>query len=498
MHRLVIMAIDSLDRELVNRYLNNMPNVKRIVEKSGRFLTRSVFPPDSDTAWATIYSGLDPSYHGVVEFVDPLDRSKLTKSQAEYVDISHVRGRTFWDIASSKKKRVCLINPHLGFPVWPVNGVMLHADPNTGSLHISPPDYAIKFVHRSFEHQKRIPRSKLEFRSYLTKKAELVMTEFEFFGKMYQQEPWDLFMFYSSGLDAIMHLYWNYCDPADPTYPGRNDFESAIEDFHILYDHLIGTFLQNLTAETSVLIISDHGHSMRPVNLININEILKGAGFLKGRGGSLAPLLNYKERLKRHAATLAQRAGLRVAAMTLVRTFPKIKKMYTTPSTIDFQNSLAWCTDLSGMKAYTYGGIHINKYLLSDPTDYERTRSSIIELLKQVTLPATHQPAFDFIERREALYTGPFVQKYPDIVFNLKEGYGAGWSINVPVYSTSMAHKFYPGSHRGSTPVFYLLNSSEKSIARRDIAFIDYLPTILDLLDIDPREFNCAGKSIFQ
>ena len=42
--------------------------------------------------------------------------------------------------------------------------------------------------------------------------------------------------------------------------------------------------------------------------------------------------------------------------MTIVRTFPGIKKMYTAPLNIDFDRTLAPCTDLSGMKAYQYGG----------------------------------------------------------------------------------------------------------------------------------------------
>ena len=73
MAKLLIIGIDSMDRELVSKYLDSLPNFRKIIEESPKIRSASVFPPDSDTAWASIYTGLNPTKHGIVEFVDPLD-----------------------------------------------------------------------------------------------------------------------------------------------------------------------------------------------------------------------------------------------------------------------------------------------------------------------------------------------------------------------------------------------------------------------------------------
>ena len=41
------------------------------------------------------------------------------------INNSFLKGKTFWDIASKNGKKVCIITPQLGYPVWNVNGAMI-------------------------------------------------------------------------------------------------------------------------------------------------------------------------------------------------------------------------------------------------------------------------------------------------------------------------------------------------------------------------------------
>lgn len=482
---------------MVAKLLAFLPNLRRISESSLNVTANSIFPPDSDTAWASIYTGLNPAKHGIVDFVDPLERAKINKDQLNYLDASSIRGKTFWDIASHQGKRVCLIYPHMAYPVWPINGFMASPHPKTGEVQFYPSDFTFKFDYKKPIVHKRIPKSKLEYKEYVVKKHETVINEFSLGRQMLMNYDWDVFFLYSSALDSIMHLFWNYCDPDDPTYPGETPFKDVINDFHVLYDQLIGQLLEGIDPSTAVLLLSDHGHSMRPVKLFNVNEVLRNAGFLVPKEGVLAPVHSMTEKFKRGAANLAQRWGLRAAAMTIVRTFPQLKKMYTVPLNIDFEATVAHCTDLSGMKAYSYGGIKVSKEKFRDYSTYEKVREKIINLLKGYKLPGSDENVVQWICKREELYTGKHLEKYPDIVFNLKDGYGAGWGIHMPVFSKTVAHRFYPGSHRGSTPVFFLRNGNNRKFLKREVSFMDIAPTILDMLDINWREFNFDGESIF-
>ncbi len=496
MSKLLIFGIDSMDRELISRYIDHLPNFAYISKKSPSMKSSSVFPPDSDTAWASIYTGQNPAKHGIVEFVDPLERAKINRNQTDYLDVSAIRNKTFWDIAGKFGKKVCILYPHIAYPIWPVNGFIINLHPETGEYETYPLNCKDHLEIPQLGVQKRIPRTKIEFKKYLEKKRKIVEDKFRFCGRILKDDKWDLFFFYSSDLDSIQHIFWNYCDPNDPTYPGTNRFEDSIKNFYILYDRLIGETLKYIDDDTTVLIFSDHGHSMRPVTLLNINEILRIEGYLFPKEGGLASTSNIAQMFKRASVDIAQRFGLRPVAQTVLRIFPRIKKSFTKPASIDFNKTIAHCTDLSGLKSYTYGGIIIRNENLNG-RNKDETIDTIISFLKDYKIRHSDRNVFEWICRREELFRGEYVNRYPDIVFNLTDNYGVGWDIKIPIYSKSLAHKFYPGSHRGSTPIFYLLNSPKKAV-KTSIELVDIAPTILDLLEIDDQVYDFDGQSIFK
>jgi predicted AlkP superfamily phosphohydrolase/phosphomutase len=477
MTKVVIIGIDSMDRELIGKYLDNLPTFKKIIKDSPNIKSTSVFPPDSDTAWASIYTGLNPAKHGIVNFVDPLEKASIY--QTDYLDVSNIKGKTFWDIVGKFGKKVA---------------------PKTDEFQMYPPDFEFDFKVEKLDAPNRIPNSKSEYKEYLDKFRDIVINEFKFGNNMLMNYDWDLFFFYSSALDFIQHVFWNYCDQNDPTYPGDNNpFRDTIKNFYILYDNLVGEMMENIDSDTIILIFSDHGHTMRPIKLFNINEILRKEGYLFPKEGGIAPLYNLNEKLKRAVVNIAQKTDLRKLALNILRKYPKVKEMYTIPSSIDFNRTIAYCSDLSGMKSYTYGGIIISKdKLKEEEKDYSVIRKNIIEMLSNETLPNSDEKVFEWICEREELYAGECINKYPDILFKLKEGYGAGWAIKVPTFSETAAHSFFPGTHRGDTPVFYMLNLGDKECVRENMTLMDIAPTILDILGIDWRGFDFDGKSIFE
>ena len=97
----------------------------------------SVFPADSIPAWITIYTGRSPDEHGVIQSIDYLKRDFRSFT----VDLSAFQGATFWDEASRRGKRVCVVNPFLAYPSWQVNGVMASGPVFVGGeTSCSPPE----------------------------------------------------------------------------------------------------------------------------------------------------------------------------------------------------------------------------------------------------------------------------------------------------------------------------------------------------------------------
>lgn len=493
MKKLIFIGIDGLDNKYVKDHLEELPNFKTIIQNSPSIKSKSVFPPDSDTAWSTIYTGLNPAKHGVVDFVDPLERQKIIKKESEYSYVNFLEGKTFWDILSKNNLKSCVIYPHMCFPPWDINGLMISPDPKKETFQFTPIDYKFNFNIQDLKVLKRIPRTKFEFKSYLQKKREITINEFKFATSMYQNEKWDFFFFYTSALDSMMHLFWNYCDKDDPTYPGENQFQNSIIDFHKLQDRLLGEFLQNIDGHQTVMICSDHGHSRRPTDLININEVLRKIGYLHIKEGIFLPFISSKEKIKRIIVDIAQKSGLRPIAQTILRVFPKIKKMYTEPALIDFGKSVAHCTDLSGMKAYSYGGIKVYREKFDKISEYENCKNKIIKELREIKIPNTNENIFKWVKVREDVYNGRFIEKYPEILFDLNENFGSGWSVNNGFWAKSVAHKFFPGSHRGDTPVFYLINYNHK-LKFNDITLEDIFPSIMSYFKISIDEMVIDGR----
>ncbi|RPJ53353.1 MAG: hypothetical protein EHJ95_02410, partial [Methanobacteriota archaeon] len=495
MTRVLVIGIDSMDALLVQQYKDHLPSLSRLYHETPHISMHSVFPPDSDTAWASIYTGWNPARHGIVNFVDPLEKASIY--QTDYLDSKKIQGSTFWDFAGKAGKRVCLVNPHVGYPVWPVNGFMLSRISKKKGFAAYPPDSLHTLVLDGLEAPDRIPDSISEYPRYLDTCRSVVLAEISFAKHLLHEKPWDLFFFYSSMLDFIQHIFWSYCDPADPMYPGGgNQFRDAILDFYILYDRGVRELMAEVEdQDVAVVVLSDHGHAMRPLDLININEILRMQGYLVARSGVAAPVNSMTDSLKRYLVNIAQRTALRGTALKMLRRFPKVKELYTTPASIDFKRSIARCTDLSGMKSYAYGGILLTRDLLPGPR-YAEVRDDIIGRLREFRHPTTQQPVFAWVRYRDEMYSGPYLERLPDILFRLKEGYGAGWAVNEGLLSRAHTHNFFPGSHRGETPVFFLENTGNRKVARMQATLLDVAPTILDLLEVPYDQGQFDGTSL--
>ena len=81
MKRVLMIGIDALDSNTLAKFEPELPNLSRLKKSSPALKLTSVYPPDSHTCWATIYTGLNPAKHGIVQFVDPLDKASSTASE---------------------------------------------------------------------------------------------------------------------------------------------------------------------------------------------------------------------------------------------------------------------------------------------------------------------------------------------------------------------------------------------------------------------------------
>lgn len=451
MSKLFVFGIDALDYNLLLSYMDDLPNFKKLISEGQLIKSTSVFPPDSDTAWSTIYTGLSPAEHGVVTFVDPLRKS--TKYLTEETEHEILKGKTFWDFASEIGKKVIVLFPHVGYPPWEVNGIMISRSSLEDKVLVCPNNKDIDFDLNKVNIIKGFPGGRKELIKFIKKHHGLMNDEQDLALKLLNEEEWDLFFVYSSSLDVVKHFVWKYCDENDPSYPGENELKNTIKDLYVMYDAILGNYLEQLPSNTSVIVLSDHGHAGRPLKLFNINEYLRLNGYLFAIESKNVGSIIIIEKIKRGILHIIGKYELGKYASMILKVIPKIRKVYTSPLLIDWDKTIAYTSDLSGIKAYSYGGIIINQRKINNG-QYDDTRDKIISMLSELKDPTSDCKLFEWIKKREDLYEGEFINKYPDIIFNLNNGYGAGWEISGELFSKSATHNIVPGSHSGSTGVF--------------------------------------------
>ena len=495
--RCLVVGIDGLDADLLLRLRNQLPNFDRLMQKCPSFKMSSVFPPDSPTAWASIFTGLNPARHGIVSFKDQLSRSKL----GGYLDSVHrIAGRTFWDFAGKYGKKCCIIFPHLAYPPWPVNGILVS---RTTEVDIR------KFDIKTYPTGLPLECSPIELKpitsfptdpgQIIQPTKELILNEVKFGIRLLKDSDWDISFIYFSSLDNIEHLFWMDFETDAKTKP----YHDVIPDFYRFYDkHVIGRFLKTIDSDTAFILLSDHGHGLRPHNVVNVNELLARAGLLhtKIKSSNLSDVHYLQEFIKRKLTSLIseKRIVAKIASKSLAM-FPQSLGFYTSSSPIDWNQTKAHLSDCSaGLKTYSYAGIRVRKNI--QPHLYEQIRQSIIELLMQMKDPALSEQITEWAIRREELYQGPFISKYPDILFKLRNDWGVGWETNGPLYGKSISHKLFSGSHRQESAVFLLNHPDGQHFEVSNPTLTDVTPTILQLLGIhDPKLYRSFdGKNILR
>ena len=490
--KILVIGIDALDSTTILKHIDVLPNFKKLLKSTGNIKFDGVFPPDSPTSWASIYTGLDPAKHGIVLFVDPLKR--VSKMVSRDVDDHTIHGKTFWDIAGKSGKKVCILPHLLGYPVWPVNGIMIGRSGVNQEVQVYPNELSSHLDISKFKWSVDLFPGKNKDK-YIELTKYQITREKEFAHDLLKKDEFDIFFVSFGELDSIQYSFWNFYDQDDPAYPGTNRYSRLIPEFYILYDRIIGELWEAAGPDAIVVVVSDHGIGSRPVKLFNVNEFLRREGYLvlkntKSKLSSISRL----EKLKKGLISYVDRYNLGNLAATGLRYFPQSKDWIISSNHINWDECRAYLTDQSGIKNYPYGGIIVNR---NPPESYDSIRNALIQKFMEVRDPETGLPIFNWIYKREDLYNGEFIENYPELIFELNESYGAGTSVPDELFDRSVSHNIAPGCHKQHHATFLIFNPGNKKLTKEKMTLMDVTPTLLELLDINSGEYYFDGKNIF-
>ena len=477
--KLIVLGIDGMDRDVVLRYKDQLPNLYSLMQKNGSPHLRSVFPADTTPAWSTIYTGVDPSVHGIINFVNVGAKDNTYKPLV--FDDSAFKGKTFWDVLNRNGFSCAVILPMNIKIGWEIDGLMI-TRPYEGKIRVYPeekeklyqPRFDILGTEGKFTSEKDLPGLRDEFFAKVNEEMRLTDLAME-------HENVDVLFSYFSTTDGIQHDFWRHCDPNHPEYPGPNEHENVIRDMYVAMDRYAGEVMRKYP-DTPLLIISDHGHGARPVYTVRINELLRRGGYLAPKGGGDGSKPSAKKKLKKFIKNAAvgtvKKIGLPKWAMKLAKKFPVWKSLFASGADFDWDKTRAYLSDLSALKNYSYGGIRLN----DNVSDKDALADEIIDYLKQVKIDGEDKFLFEWIVRTNTFYHGQFLNKYPEIIYQMDERWGGEWELGKNVFEKGgFMYLMSPGGHRWRTAVLF---ANHIPLQKTNFEMTDIYKIILETLGI--------------
>ena len=320
--RLLLLAMDALEWRVINDLVaqDKLPNFRFLIENGASGELQSMIPTWSPSLWTTMATGRMPEKHGVDYFVSyilpgcsqplaprrepthlgatPLFLRLLARKNwvASLPITSNIRREpAFWNIASFFEKTVSVLGWFATWPAENIKGSMVteHAiyseekfsdDFNyftpQGSTY---PAELLDDIKPSILHPSQISTADIQRFFHLSEEElkDFHQITFEegkpepFFKMVYAQDKsyesiarriWreqapDLLAVYLQGIDYLSHLTMQYFyrDENKVDAEDCRKYGDVLSQYYIYYDGIIGSYLEELGKDATLLVVSDHG-----------------------------------------------------------------------------------------------------------------------------------------------------------------------------------------------------------------------------------------------
>ncbi len=131
-----MIGVDGMDPEFVERHWSDLPNLARLRDRGSFAKLATTTPPQSPVAWSTFITGLDPSAHGIFDFVHrnpmtmepflsmgetrpprftiPLGPFELPLTRPQVVSLR--KGQAFWEMLDAHGIPATIIHMPVNYP----------------------------------------------------------------------------------------------------------------------------------------------------------------------------------------------------------------------------------------------------------------------------------------------------------------------------------------------------------------------------------------------
>jgi len=467
----------------------HLPNLAAIQRKGAWQELLSTIPPVTAPAWATFMTGKNPGQHGVFNFFRRDPTGYAYEDTAGFVDGRAIHGATLWDVAGHAGRQVGIVNVPLSYPPRSVNGFLITGmlTPASAQQFTYPPelaetltDYLIDLDYVRGDQGWSLGGTS-DGVQLIADVERLLETRARNVLRLMHEERWDLFVAVFVGTDRLFHALWPHLAADGQSGPLRD----AAVGYMRRLDAVLGEMRTLAGPDAVTLVLSDHGFGPAPSQRVNLNEWLRDLGLL---------VVDTSRGRLRDPGYWAVRLGLRRPGVRrwLERLFPRhrLRQLAYGRETskvipADWSRTQAHAVQLYNQ----YCGIEINRLghkrqgIVPDGERYESLRDLLLAGLADLRDPRTGHPLVRIAWRREALYSGAYVDTAPDVILELEPEY-AGLS---PLGTGELVTGYHParsGDHRREG--IFLADGPGIGMGRLPVApgLADVAPTILHLLGV--------------
>jgi predicted AlkP superfamily phosphohydrolase/phosphomutase len=221
-------------------------------------------------------------------------------------------------------------------------------------------------------------------------------------GMLDHADEWDLFIAFTYEIDRVCHMMWRHMDANHPNHDPHapKGWQTAIHDFYVKYDGLVGEIMEKLPKDAVLMVCSDHGF-LPFYRAVNLNRWLEENGYL----------------------VLKEKTG----APTMEHLFDQQSGYY---SPYDWSKTRAYALGLSKIYINLKGR---EPQGIVDPEDAESLKNEIIARLEKLKDDEAHNyaPVISVVKKREEIWDGPRLQEAGDLQIGYAYGYRVSWQTSL-------------------------------------------------------------------
>jgi predicted AlkP superfamily phosphohydrolase/phosphomutase len=497
--KVILLGLDGAAFNLLDDLFDagKMPNLKKMAETGTRSGLNSTIPPDSAPSWPSMITGCNAAKHSMYDFTEKQGYSLAPRSP------HFPKGLPLWDLLSANGKKVGFINVPLTFPPAETDGFVISGFPVPEHAEYTFP----KSLQAEIEDVTNGYLIEIDMRedddaviAQLNKEAEKRTAAAL---HMMKTREWDFLMVVYTGTDRMQHDFWRYFDKESPAYNTlkSRDVREKVSAYMEHIDSCIGKIRAGTPDNTVMMVVSDHGSG--PLHkYININSFLLEKGYLRLKGGAGTKFRKFVYDIgitPKSAYSFARAIGVKKIRQksnedsTVTRIMKRLFLSYE--NDVDWGRSQAFYVGMVG-----WGPIYINlagrepKGSVAQD-EYEQVRDKIIADVRAMEYQG-RKIVID-VWKREQVFSGPYLDKAPDIIFRPIDGYSCFYAHNFASISTVMSPFGISGDHRFEG----ILIASGPGIAKGRLTanptVMDITPTVLQMFGLAIPD-HIDGKPIME